>query len=124
MEDITSSKLWDVFDAIVSAESAASSTSCKEHQIVLIKLIKSYFEEQLLERANDPMAWWGQNIKRFEPLRKSVYKYLSAPPSSVPSEQLFSRAGKISTDSRKNLKGAKLEMLLFLKYNLKVNEQC
>ena len=47
-------------------------------------------------------------------------KYLSIPPSSVPSEQQFDTAGDIVSDKRNRLIAEKVEMLLFLKKNLKM----
>jgi len=47
-------------------------------------------------------------------------KYLSAPPSSVASEQLFSSAGQVYADRRSSLKGENAEKLLFLAYNIRL----
>ena len=53
-------------------------------------------------------------------LRKAVLKYISAPPTSVPSEQLFSAAGQIYSDRLNNLLGENVEKLLFLAYNIRL----
>jgi hypothetical protein len=47
-----------------------------------------------------------------------VRQYLSAPPSSVASEQLFSGAGLVYEEHRNRLRGEKAAKLLFVKYNL------
>ena len=48
-------------------------------------------------------------------------KYLSAPPNSVPSESLFSDTGIIDSSRRRCLLAEKLEMLTFIKRNLRIN---
>lgn len=45
---------------------------------------------------------------------------ISAPSTSVPSEQLFSAAGQIYSDRRCNLLGENVEKLLFLTYNIRL----
>jgi len=71
-----------------------------------------------MQRKADPMAWWRVHRRNFRVLAAVVRRYLSAPPSIVASEHLFSGAGKIVTDKRCKLFAEKTEMLLALKYNL------
>ena len=59
-------------------------------------------------------------MKRFPYLAKIVLKYLSAPPTSVPPERLFSGAGNIYDEKRNRLAPEKAEMLLFIKNNFKL----
>jgi len=44
----------------------------------------------------------------------------SAPPTSTPSEQLFTSAGQAYADRRSNLLGENAEKLLFLAYNIRL----
>jgi len=46
--------------------------------------------------------------------------FLSAPPTSIASEQLFSAAGQIYSDRRSSLLGENAEKLLFLAYNIRL----
>ncbi|ESN93396.1 hypothetical protein HELRODRAFT_153203, partial [Helobdella robusta] len=57
---------------------------------------------------------------QFPCLEPAARKYLSAPPTSVASEQLFSSAGQIYADRRSNLLGENVEKLLFLAYNIRI----
>ena len=66
------------------------------------------------------LVWWANNMKRFPYLAKIVLKYLSAPPTSVPPERLFSGAGNIYDEKRNRLAPEKAEMLLFIKNNFKL----
>jgi len=53
-------------------------------------------------------------------LEPAARKFLSAPPTSVASEQLISAAGQIYSDRRKSLLGENAEKLLFLAYNIRL----
>jgi len=53
-------------------------------------------------------------------LEPAARKFLSAPPTSVTSEQLFSAAGQIYSDRRNSLLGENAEKLLFLAYNIRL----
>lgn len=63
-----------------------------------------------------PLAWWRQNGHRYPlGLEKMARDYLSIPASSVPAEQLFSRAGDIVTKKRNRLLDHETKMLLLVK---------
>ena len=57
----------------------------------------------------------------FHIMAKLALKYLSAPPTSVPSERLFSIAGDVYDERRNKLSP---EMLLFIKTNYKFVNNC
>lgn len=111
VEEKKTSSIWDLFD---DEPAATSSTADND----VDQMIDRYLAMPLLDRRQDPFIWWRQNGSQFAPLARLARKYLSAPASSVPSEQLFSGAGKIYSPQRKTLKAEKGQMLLFLKYNL------
>ena len=58
----------------------------------------------------------GRDKEQFPALAKLVQRYLSAPPTSVPSERLFSGAGEIY-DWCNRLTSERAETLLFIKNN-------
>ncbi|RVE41806.1 hypothetical protein evm_013553 [Chilo suppressalis] len=84
----------------------------------LRQTLQCYLSEPLLQRNADIYSYW--NSSPYPLLRNAVLKYLSAPPTSVPSEQLFSAAGQIYADRRGNLLGENAEKLLFLAYNIRL----
>ncbi|KAL3858106.1 hypothetical protein ACJMK2_012717 [Sinanodonta woodiana] len=80
-------------------------------------MIELYMASPSLPR-EDLYSWWNTHKFQFPYLAKLARRYLSAPASSVPSEQLFSGAGQTFSDRCGSLLGEKGEMLLLLKYNL------
>jgi len=68
--------------------------------------------------SGNSLDWWRENKLKFPVLSQLAKRFLSAPATSVPSEQLFSGAGIICTPKRNRLEGETVEKLLFLKYNL------
>lgn len=79
----------------------------------------SYLKEPRLPRmTTDIYAYW--HCSQYPLLEAAARKYLSAPPTSVASEQLFSAAGQLYADRRSNLLGENAEKLLFLNYNIRL----
>lgn len=88
------------------------------NQFVVKKtLLNEYNREKRLALLEDPLLWWKMHSK-YHSFSNVVRQYLSPPPGSVPSEQLFSAAGLIYDPLRNRLTGDKAAKLLFVKYNL------
>ncbi|ESO04057.1 hypothetical protein HELRODRAFT_79655 [Helobdella robusta] len=79
--------------------------------------VDKYLLEPLLPRTENPLLWWKMNHKRFPSLAAVARVYLSAPPTSVPSERLFSVAGEVISDHRSSLLPENASKLIFFKYN-------
>lgn len=82
--------------------------------------LDKYLAQPLLSREENPLLWWRLHTKEYPKLTPLVLKYLSAPPSSVNSERLFSAAGRIYTENRNRLLPQNAEMLLFIMKNIKI----
>lgn len=80
--------------------------------------MRSFFREDGAGLDSNPAKWWQQHASRYPLLSSVARRFLSAPPTSVASERLFSSAGDVLTDSRSRLLPEKAEMLIFLKVNL------
>ena len=85
-----------------------------------LEIVKKYHKEKRLGPDENPLKWWKERSadSDYQILGKIAQQYLICPPSSAPSEQLFSGAGLIYDEKRKRLQGEKAEKLLFLKSNL------
>ncbi len=82
-----------------------------------------YSKEGLIEDNEDPIVYWRMKRDAYPILANLARKFLSCPPTSVPSERLFSSAGNIYSDRRSHLDTRRAEKLLFLKYNLSLLER-
>jgi len=76
--------------------------------------IRQYIEKPVIDRRACSLDYWSTSNNM---LRKMADKYLCIPATSVPSERIFSKAGKIMSNKRNRLKDKNLNTLLFLKHN-------
>ncbi|XP_040264744.1 LOW QUALITY PROTEIN: zinc finger BED domain-containing protein 4-like [Bufo bufo] len=77
-----------------------------------------YLKEPVINRKDNPLEWWKENEARFKTLASYARRYLCSPPSSVPSERVFSEVSAIYERNRSRLTGEHAEMLCFLHYNV------
>ena len=108
--------LWNTLSDILE-ESGATTVSDSD----AIDEVDMYLREPVIKFGQDsPYTWWAQNKQRFTYLSQVARKFLSAPPTSVTSERLFSVAGDIYDEKRNRLTPEKAEMLLFIRQNFKL----
>ena len=65
-----------------------------------------------------PLAWCKEHAVRYVGVAKLARRYLSATPTSVASERLFSAAGDIYSDQCTQLAPERAEVLQFVRENL------
>jgi len=80
--------------------------------------LEAYLTQPRVPRSIDVYCYWHNS--QFQLLEPAAKKYLSAPPTSVASEQLFSAAAQLYADRRNCLAGENAEKLLFLAYNIRL----
>ena len=111
-------------DEALSAILASSSDDETESSSVVTSLMKDiekyHTEKRISGTSKDSLLWWKTMKAVYPDLAKVACQYLSCPPSSVPSEQLFSGAGLIYDAKRSRLLPEKVDKLLFLKRNLPI----
>ena len=88
--------LLECFTEILQEARASVSADLSEDEII------RYLAEPLIAFHKDDqyLTWWAANQNRFPNLAKLAQKYLCAPPTSVPSERLFSLAGDVYDEKR------------------------
>nr|XP_022900594.1 zinc finger BED domain-containing protein 4-like [Onthophagus taurus] len=113
----TSSSSCSMLLQSVQSILSSSESEAEYDQLTTLKLVlQNYVKERRLSLEEDPLMWWRQNGYKYIVLLPIVRQYLSTPPSSFTSEQLFSGASLIYEKASK---------LLFFKYNLPViNYEC
>ncbi|RXN24106.1 zinc finger BED domain-containing 4-like protein [Labeo rohita] len=79
-----------------------------------------YLSEPVIERSDMPLQWWQNNETRFKTLAHLAKKFLCPPPSTVPSERVFSEVGMLYEARRSRLTGHHAHQLCFLHYNLRL----
>lgn len=86
----THKKLIDeMYDTLLGASSEVDGSSLDGE-------LQQYLSEPVIDRRmGKPLEWWKQNEKRFPILAPLSRKFLCPPPSSVPSERVFSEVGAI-----------------------------
>ncbi len=77
-----------------------------------------YLGEATIPRAASPLEYWKSNQACFLALACVARKYLSAPSTSVDSEQLFSDVAHVIDEKRNRIACQKAEMLIFVQKNL------
>ena len=77
------------------------------------KELDQYLTLPTLQRSEDPFLWWKKTRETLPILSNLASKYLSAPPSSVESERLFSTGGNIYEPTRNRLCPENGELLCF-----------
>ena len=80
--------------------------------------IDAYLKEPLLARGKDPLKWWASHQKEYPLLVDHARKYLCIPGSSAASERVFKQTKRID-EPRPRILPKNMEMLLFIKYNLR-----
>lgn len=94
-------------------------TPCSEAPEGILEEPERYMMEPVIDRKRgNPLEWWKHNTSRFKRLSGQARRFLSCPPSSVPSERVFSTISNIYEEKRSSLKGENAEKLCFLHYNL------
>jgi hypothetical protein len=77
-------------------------------------------ETSSIHIGDNPLMWWKFNETSFPLLAKLAKMLLTIPATSVPSERVFSTAGEVVSAQRASLTGENVDILIFLKKNMKL----
>ena len=106
---ISDNPIWNVFDQTV-----ADVRSSRLPTTASLTEVQQYLRIPNIDRHDDPLQWWKDNIATLSKMEKTVRKYLTILATSVPSERLFSKAGELVSTKRSSIKPKNVNMLLFL----------
>jgi hypothetical protein len=81
--------------------------------------IKKFFESTTEDYKVEPDKWWLINRESYPILSKMAFDLLAIPATSVPSEQIFSKAGDLITQRRNRLNKKIIKTLMLLESWLK-----
>lgn len=113
----TITMLMDSSDSDGEDESSPNNDQNPVH-LLIRKSIAEYTAEKRVANDVNPLTWWKVNEHKYGLLFSIARQYLVTPPTSVPSERMFSGAGLLYTPHRNRLEGEKASKLLFLKFNI------
>lgn len=117
------SDIWGFLDHKLQQISHSTSINGKVNSSADIEL-KRYLDLDYLPRTGcNPLKFWERNKTVFRHLYELLLKYLCIPATSVPSERLFSKAGKLITNRRNLLSGKNVNKLLFLNNNINIFDE-
>ena len=109
-----SSKIRECFTEL-QQEVGATSDTCGGVEA----MVDRYLCELLIDyKSGNPLKWLDENKRRFPLFVNLTKHFLSAPPTSVPSERLFSAISVLYDEQRNRLSVEYDEMLLCIKYNM------
>lgn len=104
------SNVWSYHDDLVKKASENVNTRDKGDMDLELKM---YLNSPTVNINSDPFLFWS-NYGCSPEFKKVAFKYLSIVGTSVPSERIFSKTGRILTETRNRLDGKRLNRLLFL----------
>ncbi|XP_046316688.1 zinc finger BED domain-containing protein 4-like [Marmota monax] len=81
-------------------------------------MVLAYLEEEVLEHSCDPLAYWNLKRSSWPGLSTLAVRFLGCPPSTVPSEKLFSTPTENGSFGQPWLMMEHFEKFIFLKVNL------
>jgi len=115
----TTSSIWNGHDEAVSVSNSKITAKGPSREANRIIMTEEYNILPMLPRESDPLTFWREKQEEghFLPMVKVVIKFLCIPATSVPSEQLFSSAGELISESRNRLHPDNVDMILFLNKN-------
>ena len=81
-------------------------------------MVLAYLEEEVLEHNYDPLTYWNLKQSSWPGLSTLAVRFLGCPPSTVPSEKLFSTPMDAGSFGQPRLMMEHFEKLIFLKVHL------
>lgn len=110
--------LWSTYRMMVSEQQTSNESTNESRKEKARRELLSFLDEPLIEPEQSALTWWATNAPQYPNIAKLARVFLSIPATSVPSEQIFSKAGQVITKRRSSLKPEHAEQLIFLCHSL------
>lgn len=108
------SKRKSALEELFDAEDEAIVVEVATHELNL------YYSQLKIPITDDPLLWWKNRSNVFPYLSRLAKKYLCVPATSVLSERVFSRGGKVVTKETSRITDQHAEELIFLHMNKEI----
>lgn len=108
------SDLWESHDSTTITENNTNESVF----LAFEQQLSFYLKEPLIARNGNIYQYW--NITPYEYLRKLAYKYLTAPPTCLTSNEIINQVGSLYAERRLALKDEDDKKLLFMSCNTKL----
>jgi hypothetical protein len=110
------------------SESAATTSSLlssiyKKRKLNVNEELENYEKLPQEDPKTDPIDWWKLFSNKYPSLSKFAFDILCIPATSVPSEQIFSKAGDLITKKRNRLSDDSVQSLMCLNSFFKFYDQ-
>jgi hypothetical protein len=79
----------------------------------LSKELDSYLAEPNEEETSNPLSWWCSHQSQYPSVAAVAKVYLAIPATSVPSERVFSKCGRVCSERRSMLSPQHVEHPVF-----------
>ena len=112
---LTTTGLWDALDMSITSQLVINQF---EPVLAYEQQLTMFLKEPRVHCTTNVYGYWYSS--QFPTSKIAAKKYLSAPLTSVESEQLFSSAGQLYANQHNSLSGVNAEKLLFLAYNIRL----
>ncbi|XP_065193157.1 zinc finger BED domain-containing protein 4-like [Sycon ciliatum] len=114
---VTSGGLSRLFGRSQPSKDVPSTTNADAETRLRDREVELFFTEDDLDVDDSPLEWWRKNEHRFPGLSTLARRYLSVLETSVPSERIFSAAGRLVTKLCNGLSPAHIDASIFLSVN-------
>ena len=84
----------------------------------LLTELDAYISEPNVEEHSNPLCWWRSNQSRYPSVAVVARSYLGIPATSVASERVFPKCGRVCSERRSLLTPQHVEQLVSLAQNL------
>lgn len=84
----------------------------------LVKELDSFLDEPNEAEDSNPLKWWQTNQSKYPTVAVVARMFLCIPATSVASERVFSKCGRVCSERRSLLSPQHVEHLVFLSQNI------